>query len=254
MIHFVGAGCGAKDLITLRGYEHIKKADVIVYAGSLVNKELLDYNENNAKIYDSSLMTLDEVMSVLIESEKKGLYTVRLHTGDPAIFGAIKEQMDELDNNDLEYDITPGVSAAFGAAASLKAEYTLPNVSQTLIITRMSGKTKVPEKESIKSLASHNATMAIYLSASLSNELQDELISGGYDVNTPVAICVKATWDDEKIFRCTVGNLHDTVEKNNIKKTAVFIVGDSINPSNYAKSRLYAPDFSTEFRMAKKDN
>lgn len=254
MIHFVGAGCGAKDLITLRGYEHIKKADVIVYAGSLVNKELLDYNENKAMIYDSSLMTLDEVMSVLIESEKKGLYTVRLHTGDPAIFGAIKEQMDELDNNDLEYDITPGVSAAFGAAASLRAEYTLPDVSQTLIITRMSGKTKVPEKESIRSLASHNATMAIYLSASLSAILQNELICGGYNENTPVAICVKATWDDEKIFRCTVGNLHDTVEKNNIKKTAVFIVGDSINPSNYAKSRLYAPDFSTEFRMAKEDN
>ena len=254
MIHFVGAGCGAKDLITLRGYEHIKKADVIVYAGSLVNKELLDYNENKAMIYDSSLMTLDEVMSVLIESEKKGLYTVRLHTGDPAIFGAIKEQMDELDNNDLEYDITPGVSAAFGAAASLRAEYTLPDVSQTLIITRMSGKTKVPEKESIRSLASHNATMAIYLSASHSANLQNELICGGYNENTPVAICVKATWDDEKIFRCTVGNLHDTVEKNNIKKTAVFIVGDSINPSNYAKSRLYAPDFSTEFRMAKEDN
>ena len=254
MIHFVGAGCGAKDLITLRGYEHIKKADVIVYAGSLVNKELLDYNENKAMIYDSSLMTLDEVMSVLIESEKKGLYTVRLHTGDPAIFGAIKEQMDELDNNDLEYDITPGVSAAFGAAASLRAEYTLPDVSQTLIITRMSGKTKVPEKESIRSLASHNATMAIYLSASPSANLQNELICGGYNENTPVAICVKATWDDEKIFRCTVGNLHDTVEKNNIKKTAVFIVGDSINPSNYAKSRLYAPDFSTEFRMAKEDN
>ncbi|MGN0253429.1 MAG: precorrin-4 C(11)-methyltransferase [Lachnospiraceae bacterium] len=254
MIHFVGAGCGAKDLITLRGYEHIKKADVIVYAGSLVNKELLDYNENKAMIYDSSLMTLDEVMSVLIESEKKGLYTVRLHTGDPAIFGAIKEQMDELDKNDLEYDITPGVSAAFGAAASLRAEYTLPDVSQTLIITRMSGKTKVPEKESIRSLASHNATMAIYLSASLSAKLQNELICGGYNENTPVAICVKATWDDEKIFRCTVGNLHDTVEKNNIKKTAVFIVGDSINPSNYAKSRLYAPDFSTEFRMAKEDN
>lgn len=253
MIHFVGAGCGAKDLITIRGYEHIKKADVIVYAGSLVNKELLDYNEKGAKIFDSSLMTLDEVMSVLIDSEKKGLYTVRLHTGDPSVYGAIKEQMDELDKNNLEYDVTPGVSAAFGAAASLKAEYTLPDISQTLIITRMSGKTKVPEKESIKSLASHNATMAIYLSASLSRELKDELISGGYDVNTPVAICVKATWDDEKIYRCSVATLHETVEKNNIKKTAIFIIGDSINPSNYEKSRLYAPDFSTEFRKAKED-
>lgn len=250
MVHFVGAGCGAKDLITVRGKEHIEKADVIIYAGSLVNKEILTYNTKGAKIYDSAYMTLEEVVSVFLDSEKNGLYTVRLHTGDPSIYGAIKEQMDELDKHSIDYDITPGVSAAFGAAAALKAEYTLPEVSQTLILTRISGKTKVPEKESIKSLAMHKATMAIYLSASLADKLQEELIEGGYEEDTPVAVCVKVSWEDEKIYRCCVGTIKETVEKNGIKKTAIFIVGDSIDPKNYDKSRLYAADFSTEYRKA----
>ena len=251
MVHFVGAGCGAKDLITVRGKEHIEKADVIVYAGSLVNKELLEYNKKDAKVFDSAYMTLEEVMSVLISSEKKGLYVVRLHTGDPSLYGAIKEQMDELDREEIAYDVTPGVSAAFGAAASLKAEYTLPDVSQTIILTRMSGKTLVPEKESIKSLASHNATMAVYLSASLARDLQRELIEGGYSEDTPAAACVKVSWDDEKIYRCTVGTIAKTTEENNIKKTCVYIIGDSIDPLRYDKSRLYAADFSTEYRKAK---
>jgi len=253
MIHFVGAGCGAKDLITIRGKEHIEKADVIVYAGSLVNKELLTYNKKNAACYDSAYMTLEEVMSILTDSENKGLYVVRLHTGDPSLYGAIKEQMDELDTKGITYDVTPGVSAAFGAAASLKAEYTLPEVSQTLILTRMSGKTAVPEKESIKSLASHRATMAIYLSASLADELQRELIDGGYDENTPAAACVKVSWDDEKVYRCRVGTIAETTRKNNIKKTCIYIVGDSIDPEKYDKSRLYAADFSTEYRDAKEE-
>ena len=251
MIHFVGAGCGAKDLITVRGKEHIEKADVIVYAGSLVNPELLEYNKKSAKIYDSAYMTLDEVIDVLKNSEEKELYTVRLHTGDPSMYGAIKEQMDILADFDIDYDITPGVSAAFGAAASLKAEYTLPEVSQTLILTRMSGKTLVPEKESIKSLAAHDATMAIYLSASLSDKLQQELLEGGYSENTPAAVCVKVSWEDEKIYRCTVGTIDKTTKDNNIKKTCIYIIGESINPEKYDKSRLYAADFSTEYRKAK---
>lgn len=250
MIHFVGAGCGAKDLITIRGKEHIEKADIIVYAGSLVNKELLTYNTKGAEIYDSAYMTLEEVISVLVEGEKKGQYVVRLHTGDPSLYGAIKEQMDELDKNDITYDVTPGVSAAFGAAAALSVEYTLPDVSQTLILTRMSGKTSVPESESIKSLASHKATMAVYLSASLSDNLQRELLEGGYREDTPVAICVKVSWDDEKIYRCTVGTLDKTTKDNKIRKTAIYIIGDSIDPASYDKSRLYAADFSTEYRKA----
>lgn len=252
MVHFVGAGCGAKDLITVRGKEHIEKADIIIYAGSLVNKELLSYNTKNAEVYDSAYMTLDEVLNVIRDGEENGLYIVRLHTGDPALYGAIKEQMDELNKYDIEYDVTPGVSAAFGAAASLKAEYTLPEVSQTLILTRMSGKTLVPEKESIKSLASHNATMAIYLSASLAKDLQKELLAGGYSEDTPAAACVKVSWDDEKIYRCTVGTIAETTEKNNIKKTCIYIIGDSIDPKSYDKSRLYAADFSTEYRKASK--
>ncbi|MDO4188007.1 MAG: precorrin-4 C(11)-methyltransferase [Lachnospiraceae bacterium] len=252
MIHFVGAGCGAKDLITVRGKEHIENADVIVYAGSLVNKELLTYNVKNAKVYDSAYMTLEEVMSVLLDSEKEGKYIVRLHTGDPSMYGAIKEQMDILSKEGIEYDVTPGVSAAFGAAASLKVEYTLPDVSQTLILTRMSGKTLVPEKESIKSLASHKATMAVYLSASLSKELQRELIEGGYEENTPAAVCVKVSWDDEKIYRCTVGTIEKTTVENGITKTCIYIIGDSIDPTTYDESRLYAADFSTEYRKATK--
>lgn len=250
MIHFVGAGCGAKDLITLRGKEHIEKADVIVYAGSLVNKELLDFNTKGAEAYDSAYMTLKEVISVMTDAENKGLYVVRLHTGDPALYGAEKEQMDELNRLGLEYDVTPGVTAAFGAAASLKVEYTLPEVSQTLILTRMAGKTTVPERESIKSLAQHKATMAVYLSASLADKLQEELIEGGYDVNTPAACCVKVSWDDEKIYRCTVGTLAKTTKDNGIRKTCIYIIGDSIDPKKYDKSRLYAADFSTEYRKA----
>lgn len=250
MIHFVGAGCGAVDLITVRGKEHIEKADVIIYAGSLVNKELLSYNEKNAKIYDSAYMTLDEVMNVMVEAETHGLYIVRLHTGDPALYGAIKEQMDELDSRGIEYDVTPGVTAAFGAASALKAEYTLPDVSQTLILTRMAGKTSVPEKESIRSLAAHKATMGIYLSASLADELQTELLEGGYDENTPCAICVRVSFPDERIIRCTVGSLSETTRKENVKKTAIYIIGDAIDPLKYDKSRLYAADFSTEFRKA----
>lgn len=252
MVHFVGAGCGAKDLITVRGKEHIEKADVIIYAGSLVNKELLEYNTKNAKIYDSAYMTLEEVMSVLLDSEEKGLYTVRLHTGDPSLYGAIKEQMDELDKAHIEYDVTPGVSAAFGAAASLKAEYTLPDVSQTLILTRMSGKTLVPEKESIKSLAAHKATMAVYLSASLAEDLQRELIEGGYPEDTPAAACVKVSWDDERIYKCSVGTIAKTTKDNNIKKTCIYIIGECLDPAGFDKSRLYAADFSTEYRKATK--
>ena len=252
MVHFVGAGCGAKDLITVRGKEHIEKADVIIYAGSLVNKELLEYNTKNVKIYDSAYMTLEEVMSVLLDSEEKGLYTVRLHTGDPSLYGAIKEQMDELDKAHIEYDVTPGVSAAFGAAASLKAEYTLPDVSQTLILTRMSGKTLVPEKESIKSLAAHKATMAVYLSASLAEDLQRELIEGGYPEDTPAAACVKVSWDDERIYKCSVGTIAKTTKDNNIKKTCIYIIGECLDPAGFDKSRLYAADFSTEYRKATK--
>ncbi|SER57113.1 precorrin-4 C(11)-methyltransferase [Lachnobacterium bovis] len=251
MIHFVGAGTGAVDLITVRGMNILKKADIIIYAGSLVNKELLQYKKEDCIVYNSATMTLDEVIEVMELAEKEKKDVARVHTGDPCIYGAVREQMDELDKRGILYDSCPGVSACFGAAASMNVEYTLPNVSQSLIITRMEGKTKVPEKESIQSFASHNATMAIYLSIGMVKELSKRLIQGGYSPSTPAAIAYKVTWPDEKIFKCTVETLDEVARENNITKTALVIVGDVLEHFEYQKSRLYAPDFSTEYRKAK---
>ena len=251
-IHFVGAGPGAVDLITVRGIELLKKAKVVIYAGSLVNPKLLDYAPY-AKVYDSSRMTLEEVISVMVASFREGLDVVRLHTGDPSIYGAVREQMDALDELGIQYDSCPGVSACFGAAASLNLEYTLPEVSQSLIITRMAGRTSVPDKESIESFASHNCTMAIYLSTSMLDELVARLISGGYSPDTPAAIVYKATWPEEKKIVCTVESLVQVAKDNDITKTALILVGDVISTSDYAKSKLYSADFTTGYRDAKKD-
>ncbi|MCI5568800.1 MAG: precorrin-4 C(11)-methyltransferase [Candidatus Alectryocaccobium sp.] len=251
MVDFVGAGSGAKDLITVRGARLLEKADVIIYAGSLVNPELLEYAKEDCEIYNSAKMTLDEVIAVMKKAEAEGKRTVRLHTGDPSVYGAIREQMDILDELNISYSMCPGVSAAFGAASSLNLEYTLPDVSQTLIITRMEGRTGVPAKESIESLASHNASMAIYLSTGMIGELQRRLIDGGFKSETPAAIVYKATWSDEKAFVCTVGELEKTAAVHCIRKTAIILVGDAIAHEKYDRSRLYAEDFSTEFRKAK---
>lgn len=251
MIHFVGAGSGAPDLITVRGKNLLEQADVVIYAGSLVNPELLKCCKPECGIYNSAKMTLDEVITVMDGAEKAGKTTVRLHTGDSSIYGAIKEQMDALDRLGYAYDVTPGVSSFCGAAAALKAEYTLPGVSQSVIITRMAGKTPVPEKESIASFAAHQATMVIFLSTGLLKELSAELISGGYGPETPAAIVYKATWPEEKVVRGTVAQLYEMAQANHIRKTALIIVGRILD-TEYDLSRLYAPDFSTEFREAKK--
>lgn len=250
MIHFVGAGSGAPDLITVRGKNLLEQADVVIYAGSLVNPELLKCCKPECEIYNSAKMTLDEVITVMDGAEKAGKTTVRLHTGDSSIYGAIKEQMDALDRLGYAYDVTPGVSSFCGAAAALKAEYTLPGVSQSVIITRMAGKTPVPEKESIASFAAHQATMVIFLSSGLLKELSAELISGGYGPETPAAIVYKATWPEEKVVRGTVAQLYEMAQANHIHKTALIIVGRILD-TEYDLSRLYAPDFSTEFREAK---
>lgn len=252
MVYFVGAGSGAADLITVRGKNLLEKADVIIYAGSLVNPELLSYAKENCKIYNSAKMTLDEVIEVMREFDAENKEVVRLHTGEPSIYGAVREQMDELDRLGIKYESCPGVSACFGAAASLNLEYTLPEVSQSLIITRMAGKTGVPQKESIESFAAHNATMAIYLSTGMLEELTKRLIAGGYTDETPTALVYKATWPEEEKYICKLKDLAEVASKHNITKTALVLVGDSIAQTNYAKSRLYAPDFSTEFREAKK--
>lgn len=252
MIHFVGAGSGAPDLITLRGKTFLEQADVIIYAGSLVNPQLLDYAKEGCQIYNSAKMTLEEVLDVMFAAEEEKKMTVRLHTGDPCLYGAIREQMDVLDEKGIEYDYTPGVSSFCGAASALNLEYTLPDVSQTVIITRMAGRTPVPEKEEIAKLASHRATMVVFLSTGLLEQLSERLIAGGYTADTPAAIVYKATWEDEKAFICTVGTLAETAKKNNITKTALMIIGDVVTHSHYNRSELYNPAFTTEFREATK--
>ena len=250
MVHFVGAGPGAEDLITVRGARLLGEADVVIYAGSLVNPELLKYTGADCKIYDSSGMTLDEVIGQIKRAERENKTTVRLHTGDQSVYGAVREQMDELERLGIDFESCPGVTAAFGAAASLNLEYTLPGVSQSLIITRMEGRTAVPKRESIEGFAAHGASMAIYLSAGMMGELEGRLIAGGYKPDTPAAIVYKATWPDERIFVCNVKDLHETAQKNGIDRFALVLVGDAIRHSGYDRSRLYAPEFETGYRKS----
>ncbi len=250
MVHFVGAGSGAADLITVRGKQYLEEADVVIYAGSLVNPQILDYTKDVCTIYNSAKMTLEDVISVIEKAEAAGKTTVRLHTGDPCIYGAIREQMDILDEKKIAYDYCPGVSAFCGAASALNLEYTLPEISQSVIITRMEGRTPVPARESIQSFAVHHATMVIFLSTGMLEELSRRLIEGGYEAETPAAIVYKATWPDEKKFICTVGTLAQTAKENNITKTALMIIGDAVKGAKYDRSKLYDPGFTTEFREA----
>lgn len=250
MIYFVGAGPGAVDLITIRGGVLLGKADVVIYAGSLVNPELLKLTKPGCKVHNSAGMTLQEVIQVMTSEDGEDKVLVRLHTGDPSLYGAIKEQMDILDSRGLSYSVVPGVSSFSGAAAALKAEYTLPNVSQTVILTRMEGRTPVPPEERISKLASHRATMVLFLTSSLIENLAGELLEGGYKVTTPAAIVYKATWPEERVFRTTVGQLAECARENNITKTALIIIGDVLS-CEYELSKLYDATFSHEFRQGK---
>ena len=250
MVNFVGAGSGAVDLITVRGQRLLEEADVIVYAGSLVNPGILDGRKESCEVHNSAYMTLEEVIEVMEAAHREGRQVVRLHTGDPSIYGAVREQMDELKKRGIPYEICPGVSSFCGAAAALKAEYTLPDVSQSVVITRMAGRTPVPERESIRSFAAHQATMVIFLSTGLLEELKRELQAGGYAPDTPAAIVYKATWPDEKVCKCTVETLADTAEKEGITKTALIAVGHFLE-GDYQRSELYNPEFTTEFRAGK---
>ena len=249
MVHFVGAGPGAEDLITVRGAKLLSEADTIIYAGSLVSPALLNYKSETAEVHDSASMTLEDVIAVMRKTEERGGTTVRLHTGDPSLYGAIREQMDILDELGLEYDVTPGVSSFSGAAAALRAEYTLPDVSQSVIITRMAGRTPVPEGERLRDLAAHGATMVLFLSSGLLDGVQKELIEGGYSPETPAAIVYKATWPEERVYRCTVGTLAETAKANDVSRTALITVGGFLG-TEYERSKLYDPGFTHGYREA----
>ena len=247
MIDFVGAGPGAVDLITVRGMHALQQADVVVYAGSLVDPEMLSYCRPEVKVHDSAHMTLEEVVDVLVASDRAGKRTVRLHTGDPAMYGAIREQMDLLDEAGVTYRVIPGVSSVFAAAAALNCEFTLPSVSQSLVLTRVEGRTPVPEKEKLASLAAHGATMVIFLSIGLIDKVQAALLQGAYTDETPAAVVYKASWPEQKIVRCTVGTLAKSTREAGITKTALIVVGDFLG-TRYERSKLYDPGFTTEFR------
>ncbi len=249
-VSFVGAGPGDPELITVKGQRLLGEADVIIYAGSLVNPALLSLAKQGASIYNSASMTLDQVIEVMEKATKRGQKTVRLHTGDPSIYGAIQEQMDALDKKNISYEVIPGVSSFLATAAALQREYTLPDVSQTVIITRLEGRTPVPEKEKLALLASHNATMCIFLSVHMIDSVMKELIDGGYQQDTPVAIVQKASWPDQKIFRGTVSTIGKIVTDAKIDRTAMIVVGRCLD-SQYALSRLYAPEFGHMYRDAK---
>jgi precorrin-4/cobalt-precorrin-4 C11-methyltransferase len=249
MIYFIGAGPGAADLITVKGKNLLERADLIIYAGSLVNPDLLKYAKPACKLMDSSSMTLEEVIAAMVPAAQEGKLVVRLHTGDPCLYGAHREQMDLLRSYKLDFEIVPGVSSFCAAAAALQAEYTLPEVSQSVIITRMEGRTPVPDRQKIADYAAHQATMVIFLSTGLLEKLQKELISGGYAKETPAALVYKASWPDEKVVHCTVGDLAAAAEKNKISRMALVVVGAFLG-SSYERSSLYNPTFTHGYRKA----
>ena len=253
MVHIVGAGAGDVELITLKGKRLLEEADLVIYAGSLVNPELLNFCKPEVKKYNSAHMTLDEVIHLMEQAESNGLTTVRLHTGDPSIYGAIQEQMDELEKRGINFDVTPGVSSFTAAAAALKQEYTLPGITQTVIITRKGGRTPVPEREQLKNLAQHQTTICIFLSVNMIEEVVKDLIDGGFSENAPIAIVVRASWEDEKIIRGTLSDIAEQVKDEKIDRTAMIIVGHCLDShiEQYQKSSLYSPKFSHMFRKAK---
>ena len=251
MVHIIGAGPGDPELITVKGQRYLSEADVVIYAGSLVNPKLLDYCKDGAEIHNSASMTLDDVVAVIEQAESKGQMTVRLHTGDPSVYGAIQEQMDAFGKKGIDFDVIPGVSSFLATAAALKQEYTLPGISQTVIITRNEGRTPVPEKEKLRSLAAHQATMCIFLSITMLDEVVRELIAGGYEENTPIAIVQRASWPEQKIVRGTLATIVEDIKGKNIDRTAMIVVSNCLN-ADYELSRLYAPEFSHMFRKASK--
>jgi precorrin-4/cobalt-precorrin-4 C11-methyltransferase len=250
-VHFVGAGPGAADLITVRGMKLLQAADLVIYAGSLVNPALLDFCKPGCKILDSARMDLPQILQAMEEAVGQDQEVVRLQTGDLSLYGSIREQVEGLKERGLPFDVTPGVSSFLGAAAALGAEYTVPEVAQSLIITRMAGRTPVPERESLAALASHQTSMVIFLSTGMLEEVVDQLLAGGYDQDTPAAVVYKATWPEEEQITGTLADIAQKTKEAGIHKTALILVGDFLGQDFYY-SKLYDPGFSTEFRTARK--
>ncbi len=246
-IYFVGAGPGDPELLTIKGRRLLDEADVIVYAGSLVNPALLDGLE--ASLHNSAGLNLDETTDLLAQGQQAGKKVVRLHTGDPAIYGAIKEQMLRLDELTIPYAVVPGVTSATASAAALKAELTLPEISQTVIITRQAGRTPVPEKESLQLLASHQATMMIFLSVGMIDTVVSELMTGGYPADTPIAVVEKASWPEERTVSGTLTTIAAKIKETGITKTAMIVVGEVLAGQLKSESKLYDKGFSHEYRQ-----
>lgn len=250
-VFFVGAGPGDPELITLKGKRLIEKADVIVYTGSLLNPEIIKYARQGAELYDSASISMEEIAKVMIEAARKGKLVVRLHDGDPSFYGAIKEQMDLLEKEKIEFEMVPGVSSLQAAAACLKRELTLPGVSQTVIVTRPEGRTPVTEADDLAKLAKHKATMAIFLGIPHINRVVEKLMAGGYPEDTPVAVVYKASWKEQKIVKGTLLDIAEKVKAAGIKSTALILVGKVLAPESYSYSKLYAAGFSHSFRKGK---
>ncbi|MDR1450583.1 MAG: precorrin-4 C(11)-methyltransferase [Propionibacteriaceae bacterium] len=249
-VHFVGAGPGASDLITLRGSRLLAAADVIVFAGSLINPDLLTLARPDAALHDSSALALDDIIAILAAAERRGARTVRLHSGDPSLYGAIHEQMRALDRLGIAYDVCPGVSSFSGAAAALRIEYTVPERTQSVVITRLPGRTPTPAGEEAAGFARHGSTMVFFLSTGLLDELASQLVAGGRAPDDPAAIVYKATWPDELTVRCTIATLADSARANGVKATALVVVGPCLDESSTV-SRLYADSFSTGLRKGR---
>lgn len=251
MVSFVGAGPGHIDLITVKGRKLLEEADMVIYSGSLVSEEHLKFCKDSCQIYNSASMTLEEIVDKMEEAVKEGLRVVRLHTGDPTIYGAIQEQMDLLEKRGINYEVIPGVSSFTAASSAIKREFTLPDVSQTVIITRIEGRTKVPEEEDLELLAKHQASMALFLSVKYMDRVVEKLKKGFGREDVPVAVVYKATWEDEKIIRGTLRDIKEKVEEEGIIKTAIILVGDFIK-GEYERSKLYDPSYSHEYREARR--
>jgi len=248
-VYFIGAGPGDVELLTLKAKNIIEKADVIIYADSLINPQVCDFARKDARIHKSASLTLEETTEIIADAVKENKTVARLHSGDPSIYGAIGEQMAFLDKLGIEYEVIPGISSLFAAAAALKTELTVPEISQTVIITRMKGRTDVPEAENLKSLAAHGSTIAVFLSTSLAEEVVDALVQGGYHPDTPAALVYKASWKDEKIIKAALKDLPAEIKKSNIKKQALILVGRFLNfPGEEVRSKLYDQDFKHEYR------